>query len=71
MNRPDKRKRPKMENRSFEGKTLTYAARALGFRHRGYRIFLLRDEGDQVGQRIAEDYDLNRILRDHPELVTD
>jgi hypothetical protein len=51
----------------FEGKTLMYAARALGFRQKGYRVYILQDEEDRIGRRAAEDYELKRILRIHPE----
>lgn len=57
-----KRKNP------FEGKTLMYAARALGFCAKGYRIYLLRDDADLVGRITAEDYELGRILVARPEL---
>ncbi len=50
------------------GYTLGYAARSYGFRAKGYRVYMLRDEGDSQGAKIAEDYELGRILRLHPEL---
>lgn len=57
-----------MKESRFEGKTLMYAARTTGFRHKGYRIYLLQGEDDRNGLRVAEDYELTRILQDHPEL---
>jgi len=45
-----------------------YAARALGYCPKGYRIYVLQDAEDQIGRCAAEDYELKRILRHHPEL---
>lgn len=48
--------------------TLGWAARECGFRRQGYRVYMLRNQADTDGQLIAHDYELSRILRDHPEL---
>lgn len=50
------------------GYTLGHAARTCGFRAKGYRVYMLREEGDSTGVKLAEDYELGRILRLHPEL---
>ena len=50
------------------GKTLGYAARKTGFRPKGYRLYLLQSADDRDGVRLAEDYELTRILRQRPKL---
>ena len=57
-----------MEKDKLIGKTLGYAARKMGFWAKCYRVYRLRDESDRDGVRIAEDYELKRILFEHPEL---
>lgn len=57
-----------MEKDKLIGKTLGYAARKMGFWAKTYRVYRLRDESDRDGVRIAEDYELKRILFEHPEL---
>ena len=47
----------------LKGKTLGYAARTPGYYAKSYRVYLLRDDGDRYGTMIAEDYDLQRIIR--------
>jgi len=54
--------------KQFEGKTLGYMARRSGFRLKGYRVYVLQDPEDQNGVRIGEEYELGRILQEHPEL---
>ena len=50
------------------GKTLGYLARSSGFRAKGYRVYLSAGNDDDIGVLAAEDYELKRILRQHPEL---
>ena len=47
----------------LKDKTLGYAARSPGLYAKRYRVYLLRDENDRYGTMIAEDYDLQRIIR--------
>ncbi len=57
-----------MEEEGVRGKTLGYAARTPSLCAKRYRVYLLRDEGDRYGAMIAEDYDLQRIIRSHKGL---
>lgn len=57
-----------MSKNQFEGKTLMYAARELGFCAKGYRVYILQGDDDRTGRRVAEDYELGRILTAHTEL---
>ena len=38
--------------------------------HTGVAVHALSFEGDELGDPVAEDYSLRKILRDHPELRT-
>ena len=57
-----------MIQNQFDGKTLMYAAMALGVCRNGYRVYLLQDKDDRTGCRVAEDYELGRILVAYPAL---
>ncbi len=57
-----------MDDSRIVGKTLMHAARLLGFWRGGYRVVLLGSADDAVGRRVAEDFELGRILRQQPAL---
>ena len=57
-----------MQEEKLRGKTLGYAARTPGTYAKSYRVYLLRDENDRDGVKIAEEYDLKRIIQSRPGL---
>lgn len=48
------------------GKTLKECT-CLGYSFKGYSVFVLQDDFDNVGKRLDEDISIKQILKKHPE----
>lgn len=57
-----------MKNEDMVGKTLLGISRVESFRLKGWRVYLEPSVEHPAGRKVAEEYDLKRIIKDHPEL---
>lgn len=51
-----------MNPKNYIGRTLEDLAACTGVNHYGWRVFLLRDDKDDIGKQVGADYNLRLIL---------